>query len=511
MKTLDPRSLPLETKVAQLFCLAFPESPIADAVADLERYAWGGYIYDCRRDDRAMLDAVRAAAPIPLLLAADLERGAGQHVAEATLFPHLMALAATGNLSHAYDQGRLTALEARAAGLNWVLAPVADVNSNPANPIINIRSFGSDPSRVAAFVKAFVQGCQAHGAIACVKHFPGHGDTAEDSHSRLATNHASLERLKVLEWLPFQAAIQEGVGSIMSAHVSVPALDPSGLPTTLSGPAIAALRETLGYQGLIVTDALNMGGITETYEDEEAVVRALLAGCDVLLMPRKPQASHAAILKAIAEGVLTEARIDESLERVLALKRQVAAAVNLPDPRALKTEAETLAVQIATEALTLSRGDGLPWPVASSFSLVLDDDNDQEAYQPWLAAHQAAGLKAPRMWDADHPLTLASLREELTPKQPVICAIFSTIKAWKERVSLNPADGELLNGLAAAGHPLCVVSFSNPYLSDQLQGAHLFLCAYSDHPESQQAALAALRGKTAITGQLPVSLPSLMA
>ncbi|HEY9897688.1 MAG TPA: glycoside hydrolase family 3 protein [Pantanalinema sp.] len=505
--------LPLAVKVAQLFCLALPSSDAEAcerACDDLEAHAWGGFIFDKRRDDRALLDRLRAAAPIPLLVAADLEMGAGQHFDEGSRFPHAMAFGATGDPDLARRLGRLTALEARNAGVNWVLAPVADVNSNPDNPIINVRSFGGDPSRVAAFVAAFVRGCEENGAIACAKHFPGHGDTSDDSHSRLATVCASPARLSALEWVPFEAAIAAGVGSVMSAHVAVPALDPSGRPATLSAPILqGGLRGTLAYEGLVVSDALIMGGVTGAFGPEEAAVEALKAGCDVLLMPPDPKRALSAVLGAIETGELDEARIDRSLARVFALKERVIAMIPGVDPATLRHEAQALAREVAEGALSVlqARTGALPLDPGLAFHLVIDDDDDAEAFAPWVSALSARALPAPRVLkrestDAD----FEAIASRLNPGQPVLCAVFSTIKAWKERIDLAPAHAAFLERLAGAGHAVVALSFSNPYLANQLPGAAAFVCAYSDHPASQQAALSGVAGEIPMPGRLPVAL-----
>lgn len=506
------RDLPLETRIAQLFCLAIPSADpeaLAGAAEDLRRHAWGGYIFDARRDDRARLAELIAAAPIPLLVSCDLEMGAGHHLAEATRFPHAMAFGATARPEYAYELGRMTALEARAAGVNWVLAPIADVNSNPDNPIINVRSFGSDPERVAEFVAAFIRGCEAHGAIACAKHFPGHGDTADDSHSRLATSHASHERLTRMEWVPFRAAIEAGVSSVMSAHVAVPALDPTGLPATLSPRILGTLRAELAYDGLIVSDALIMGGVTETFNDETAAVEALAAGCDVLLMPPHPERALAAVLAAVQNGELDEERLNQSVARVWALKERVLAA-RVEAPADLGAQAHALAEAVAQDALTLAKGspEALPLDLSKAFQLVLDDDDDAEAYAPWAEALQARGLGL--MTVVKRQATEAEWHSVQPPVagQPVVCAVFSTVKAWKERIDLSSEHAALLNRLRDEGHPLYLVSFSNPYIGRQVPRTDAFLCAYSDHPASQRAALSALAGEVPVRGTLPVTLDS---
>src|SRR5258707_382062 len=230
---------------------------------------------------------LQAKSKLPLLIGADFERGTAMRLDEGTSFPTAMALAAGGNLKDAYVMGKITALEARAVGVHWIYAPDADVNNNPGNPIINTRSFGEDPERVAKFVTEFVRGVQENGGLATAKHFPGHGDTAADSHIDLPVIRADRARLDSLELVPFRAAISMQVDSVMTGHLNVPALEPDpNMPATRSHNILTAvLRQQLGFHGLVVTDAMDMGGITVRYAPGEAAVRAVVAGAGCLLMP----------------------------------------------------------------------------------------------------------------------------------------------------------------------------------------------------------------------------------
>ena len=238
---------------------------------------------------------------LPLLIGADFERGTAMRLDEGTSFPTAMAVAASGNVKDAYTMGKITALEARAVGIHWIYAPDADVNNNPGNPIINTRSFGEDPQRVAQFVSAFVQGVQENGGIATAKHFPGHGDTSADSHIDLPVIRADRARLDELELIPFRAAIAEKVDSVMTGHLNVPALEPDpNTPATLSHNILTdQLRKQLGFDGLVVTDAMDMGGITVRYAPGDAAVRAVAAGADCLLMPPVPDAAFDSLDAAV--------------------------------------------------------------------------------------------------------------------------------------------------------------------------------------------------------------------
>jgi len=240
-----------------------------------------------------LTNQLQAKSKLPLLIGADFERGTAMRLDEGTSFPTAMALAAAGNPEDAYTMGKITTLEARAVGIQWIYAPDSDVNNNPDNPIINTRSFGENPQKVAEYVSAFIRGVRENGGLATAKHFPGHGDTAADSHIDLPVIHADRERLESLELVPFRAAIAAGADSIMTGHLSIPALEPdSNTPATLSSNILTGLlRKELGYQGLVVTDAMDMGGITVRFAPGEAAVRAFVAGVDALLMSPVPDAN----------------------------------------------------------------------------------------------------------------------------------------------------------------------------------------------------------------------------
>src|SRR5229473_4544976 len=273
----------------------------------------------------ALINQMQAKSRLALLVGADFERGTAMRLDEGTSFPTAMAVAAGGDSKDAYTMGKVTALEARAVGVHWIYAPVADVNNNPGNPIINTRSFGENPARVAEFVKEFVRGVEENGALATAKHFPGHGDTASDSHIDLPVIHADRERLEQLEFVPFRAAISAGVSSIMTGHLSVPALEPDpNTPATLSSRILTdLLRSDLHFQGLVVTDAMDMGGITVRFAPGEAAVRAVLAGADCLLMSPVPDAAFEALQHAVESGRIPRERLDGSVRRILEAKARL--------------------------------------------------------------------------------------------------------------------------------------------------------------------------------------------
>src|SRR5271165_7024998 len=322
-----------------------------------------GIIKDQAYPTAVLANQLQSKSKVPLLIGADYERGTAMRQDEGTSFPTAMALAAAGNPKDAYTMGKITALEARAVGVQWVYAPVSDVNNNPGNPIINTRSFGEDPARVAEFVSEFIRGVQENGALATAKHFPGHGDTATDSHIDLPVIKADRNRMERLELIPFRAAIAAGVGSIMTGHLNVPAFEPDpNTPATLSSNILTGmLRNQLGFQGLVVTDALDMGGITVRYAPGEAAVRAFLAGADALLMPPVPDAAFQALLDAAKSGRISQERLDASVRRILQAKARLGLGKNrLVDLAALndnfgKTAWQDIAQEISDRGVTLLR------------------------------------------------------------------------------------------------------------------------------------------------------------
>src|SRR5580698_5645059 len=313
----------------------------------------------------SFINRMQRLAKIPLLVSGDFERGASMRVDATTVFPHAMAFSASRDPNEARMEGEITAKEARALGVQWLFFPDADVNNNPDNPIINIRSYGENPADVSEFVSAFIAG--AHSVptarvLTTAKLFPGHGDTATDTHMNLATITGDKPRLEQIEWTPFRAAIQSGTDSIMTAHIAVPALDEPGIPATLSPKILTGiLREELGFKGIVVTDALEMGGIAKGFSVGEAAVRSLLAGADVLLMPPDGEAAIDAVAAAVRSGHISQKTIDESVMRVLTAKAHLGLATNkLVDLEAVHSvvnspESNAVAQLIADRSVTLVR------------------------------------------------------------------------------------------------------------------------------------------------------------
>ncbi len=485
----------------------------------------GGFIIfsGTPHDTAALLNALQRTARIPLLIAGDLERGAATHISMAVSLPHPMAVAATGDPANAAFAGEVTAREGRAIGFHWTYAPVADVNNNPDNPIINIRSFGEDMQQVSKMVAAYVGAAEQHGMLTTAKHFPGHGDTATDSHIDLGVVAGDRARLERVELAPFRAAIEAGVSSIMTAHLSVPAVEPdTRLPATLSRNVLTGLlREQMGFRGLIVTDALEMGGITTQYWPGEAAVRAFEAGADVLLLPLDPELAFRALRDAVKSGRISEQRLEQSVERILRAKARVGLhrerRVDLEkigqlvhDPR-FQARAE----EIANRSITLVRDErkALPLPVSGKKKLTaLVVAADAGAAGETFAAEvrrRVEDAEVARIGPESSEARVQEVLKRASATDGVLAGLFVRVAAWKGTVGMPEAQVALLKKLAASGKPLVVVSFGSPYLIRAFPEVATYLCAYSWADVSERAAVRAVFGETAITGRLPISIPGI--
>jgi len=469
-------------------------------------------------------NALQQMAKIPLLVASDLERGTGNQITGAALFPTLMAVGASNSEDLAYEMGRTTALEGRALGIHMTYAPVVDVNINPDNPIINTRAIGEDPEQVGRLAAAFIKGCQANGMIATAKHFPGHGDTDQDSHSLLPTISADRERLEKVELYPYKRAIEAGVQAVMVAHLFVPALDPTpNLPSTLSSAIMTdLLRTKLGFKGLVVTDAMEMGGVTNAYPSTEAALKSILAGVDMVLLPLDPAKVVAFLVEAARDGRLPVARIDASVRRILEAKARLGLNVDrFVDvealPRKLGSEAALEQARLTFEkAVTLVKnsGDALPIRDASRKIAVLSLSSDQGDYFAGRTFADAVKKRSPgaAVFYADTNTGREYLDEayyKAAAADFVVCAVFSNLRARKDSVGLNPRHVDVIRTLAATGKPVIVVNFGSPYLLRHFPDVSAYMCIYRNTPIAQDIAARAIFGELDVTGKLPVSIPGL--
>ncbi|MCA1630831.1 MAG: glycoside hydrolase family 3 protein [Acidobacteria bacterium] len=500
-----------------------------------------------------LVNRMQQLARVPLMVSADLEAGAGMRFDSTVNFPWNMAVGATGDPGYARRQGEVTAREARALGVHHVFAPVVDVNNNALNPVINVRSYGEDPQEVARMAAAFIEGAQCGGVVATAKHFPGHGDTATDSHRGLPVINVPRSRLDAVELVPFRAAIAAGVGSIMSAHIGLPQIDPTTvspipragaarptyadsevltenatLPGTLSPQVLTGiLRRDLGFDGIITTDALDMSGLTIYFTPGESAVRALLAGADLLLKPSDPDATVRGVREAVQSGRLTEQRIEESARRVLAAKydlglvRQRVAPLENIDTVVGTADSERLAREIAEHAVTLVRDEVHLLPAtslgANSRLFVLAVTNGEDRLwiaQPFVSTLARGGrrLEVVVLDERSSDKEVEKALERAKGADLVVAALYGRVRTGQSNSGALPDPGKrALDKLIDRKAPLVGISFGNPYLLGSFTDLKTYMVAYGDMPSLQQAAARALSGEIAVTGRLPITLPKLYA
>ncbi|HYL13289.1 MAG TPA: glycoside hydrolase family 3 protein [Terriglobales bacterium] len=498
-----------------------------------------------------LLNQLQRDSKLPLLIAADFERGLSMRLYGTTVFPHAMAFGAAGKADYAEAFGKITAQEARAIGVHWNFFPVADVNSNPANPIINTRSFGEDPQQVSDMVAAYIRGAHAGGLLTTAKHFPGHGDTATDSHLGVAQVSGDMARLQSVELPPFRKAMEAGVDSVMVAHVTVPALDPDRNRVATVSPVIVTdlLKKQLGFKGLVVTDALDMGAVTRLYADNigRAAVDAFNAGNDMLLIPADLQASYDAVLQAVKSGEISSDRLDASVLKVLKAKAslglQKARLVDVNAVSRLVDKPENLATgqQIADDAVTLVRDNGKLLPlkqqgtVASGLpyqrveevhnrlvAIIFSDDMRMESGRAFERQLRS------RVPDANiiyvDPRSAAAMSDEVLKAvdqaQEIITAVYVIPTAGKvaqdangaleNSVAMADATGSLLQKvLDHAAEKTAVIAMGNPYLASDFPAIQNYVCTFSNATVSEVSAVQALFGEIPIRGHLPVSIPNI--
>ncbi len=520
-----------------------------------------------------LLNQLQRDSKLPLLFAADFERGVSMRLNGATVFPHAMAFGATGRPENAEEMGRITAEEARAIGIQWNLFPDADVNSNAANPIINARSFGEDPQRVGDYVTAYIKGAHEGGMLATAKHFPGHGDTATDSHLGFAEVKGGRARLEAVELPPFRRAIQAGVDAVMVAHVKVPALDPEPNRVATTSPVVVdqLLKKELGFKGVVVTDALDMGALTRLYGNEvgRAAVDALKAGNDLLLIPADLDQSYRAVLGAVQSGEITRERLDDSVRKILELKASLGlnrgrlADLGRVASDVGKPENMLAGQRIAEQAITMVRDNGrvlpleattaaprtllqtLPGTLAGTLATRLPYQSltETEAKDRLVAVIFSDDLRGEsgRMLERQiltrdprarviyvDSKTADAMKEEVSKAvataEKVIAALYMVPTAGRtlsgtvprtsrsagvsQSMAMEDAMASLLNSiLGQAADHTVVIAMGNPYVIADFPAIQNYLCAFSNVTVSETAAVKALFGEIPIHGHLPVSIP----
>jgi beta-N-acetylhexosaminidase len=485
------------------------------------------------------VNALQRLSKLPLLMSADYETGVGFRargayfvpneidLGGATNFPLQMALGASRDSALAYQMGRATAREARALGVHVAFGPVLDVNNNPNNPVIAARSLGEDPASVARLGVALMRGMQDNGVVATGKHFPGHGDTEINSHLALPTVAVSRARLDSVELPPFRAAITAGLGAMMTFHGILPALDTTGVPATLSRAVLTGLlRDEMRFQGLIITDAMDMVGVVQQFGAREAVVRAVVAGADVVLMPKDTKSSIDAIVEAVKAGRITEARLDASVRRILALKEKFGLhrhrLVSIDSVRVVVGDSShvELARRIAERGLTLVRDSLAQVPLAPARSaprvltIIVTPRGDLAAGPAFTSTLRASypGLRSELMLpnvERDGG-NVARLLAAADSADQVIVASYMIQTSESATATAPGSLPSLVRGLVARGKSPVVVAFGNPYLLREIPEARAYLVAWGGSTASQVAAARALAGQVPITGRLPVSIPPLV-
>jgi beta-N-acetylhexosaminidase len=564
-KTL--RKLTLEEKVGQVFmiwCRASflnVENPEYLQLRDaMQNYHVGSFAMTVHVDGpfllrsepyeaAELLNRLQKDSKLPLLFAADFERGVSMRLMGATVFPHAMAFGGDGKLDDAENFGRITAEESRAIGIHWNFFPDADVNSNPANPIINTRSFGEDPKQVGDLVAAYIKGAHEGGMMTTAKHFPGHGDTATDSHLGVASVNVDRAHLDSIELPPFRQAIAAGVDSVMVAHVTVPALDSDPNHVATISPAIVSdlLQRQLGFKGIVVTDALDMAGLTHLFANNigRAAVEAFKAGNDLLLIPADFPASYNAMIQAVQSGEISRERLDRSVLKILKAKASLGLQnARMVDIKALadvvgKPQNLAFGQQVADDAVTLVRDNGKVLPLKSSVKnqgtakTALPYTTPEETHNQVVAVLFSDDLRADsghafarefraRIPDARviyvDPRIAAGMSDEVLKAvdaaQAVVAAVYVVPTAGKigNSVAMTDASGALLQQLLEhASEKTAVVAMGNPYLAADFPKIENYMCTFSNASVSEIAAVKALFGEIVIHGHLPVSIPNIAA
>lgn len=557
LATLNPRQRAAQLVWPQVFGDFTPDSSaswqrVARMIATEQV---GGFVMSIGSpiETAAKINAMQRLSPVPLVFGADYEDGAGFrtrgghflpnniYLGGATLFPRQMALGAARDTALAFAQGRITAIEGRAVGVHVAFAPVLDVNNNPANPVIGPRSFGEDPRLVAALGSALIQGLQVNGMPATAKHFPGHGDTDQNSHLSITEVNASRARLDSVELAPFRAAIRGGVAAIMTFHGVVPALDTNPVPATLSPIVMRGLlRQELGFDGLLITDALDMNGVLARVRPSagpattitgnygavdspglaEVVKQAVAAGNDVLLMPLDVTTAIDAVVQGVAEGRFTQARVDSSVRRILTLKHSVGLhrdrLVSLDRARQLVGIPAHLEVanRVAERGITLAKDSLRIVPLSAAngrpriLSVTISSRNDVGAGSTFDAELRgAADVRSLWVDAADPAAALARAISLADSSDHVVVGSYLAQGTTVASVSASSPLVDFVRAVTQRQPRSVVVAFGNPYFLQQVPFAPAYLIAWGGFAPSQRAAARALLGHSDITGRLPISIP----
>jgi len=526
-------SMSIEQKIGQMIAIAYypkfynQNNPEFEQLENrIKNYHVGGFTF-LKGDPYAVVRCIERfqnAAQIPLLVMAGMEWGVAMRVGEATSFMENMAIGATRSEEYAYEMGRICAEEAKALGIHIAYSPVLDVNNNPDNIIVNTRSYGEDPHLVAKLGTAYMRGLQENGIYATAKHYPGHGDTNVDSHIGLPTINVSKERIQNVELVPFKAAVDAGLKCVMVAHVTYGAFPQmKGRPASLDPYFIKeVLRKEMGFTGLVVTDAMGMGGIVNTYWSGEAAVMSINAGTDIILMPPNFEATFDFIVDAVKDGRIPMQRLDESVRRILQVKRhfgldKVKPVTNLALMEEIIASPEHLkkAEEIANASMTLVRDENNvfqlhPEELDSVLVVVITDREWGYQFQQNIRDEISKRIPVVRTALIDARTTQQAFQQiinRVDTAQAVVVGTFVRWGSYRGTVSLPDSTAKLLDGLFEGDRPMSVIAFGSPYLLRQIPEVPSYLCAYQTDPLAVSAAVRALFGEIPLSATLPVSIP----
>lgn len=491
-----------------------------------------------------LVNRMQEAAKIPLLISLDAETGIGMRFSDAENFPWNMAMAATGNPEFARRAGEITGREARAIGVTQVYAPVLDVNNNADNPVINVRSFSESPEMVGRFGVAFIEGLQSQKVIATAKHFPGHGDTNVDSHRGLPIIDVSRQRLDAVEFPPFQQAIKAGVASVMISHIAMPQIDPTEIkplknylqgdaevgaeivsekatmPATLSSIVQTdILRKQMGFDGLIVSDAMSMSGLTIYFNQDEAAVRAVLAGMDILEKPADVDVTVKGLLDAVKSGRITEERLNQSVRKILAwkeelgLEKQKITPLEKIDTIVSSQASRTLGDEIAKNAVTLVKNEQKNLPLQSgqrAVVLCITNGSDRGFVgNSFISTLRANGIKAERvvLEEDSTEKEITEAIKKLGSADVIVTGIYARVRSGaKNSIGIPQAGERVLREAFKTGKPNIGISFGNPYFLRDIPEFKTYITTYGDMASLQRAAANAVSGKQDFVGKLPISI-----
>ncbi|HVJ05375.1 MAG TPA: glycoside hydrolase family 3 protein [Candidatus Saccharimonadales bacterium] len=570
------RQLSTEEKIGQMLMIWAPirfmnvESPDYLSLRDaIRKYHIGGFGLTAMNEGpfllknqpleaAALTNQLQHESPYPLIIAGDFERGLSMRIDGTTVFPHAMTFGAAGDRDSAYQFGKITAREARSIGVHWNWFPVADVNSNPENPIINTRSFSEDPEKVSELVSAYIAGAHSGGMLTTVKHFPGHGDTNTDTHLTLARVGGDRQRLNRVELVPFKSAIEAGVDAVMVAHLTVPAIEPDvKRPASISAAVVTGLlKEELGFRGLVVTDGMAMGALTQffTGTDSEisakSAVEAVKAGDDMVIVPLDIEGAYNGLLDAVRNGEISQARIDESVTKILRMK----ASLGLNRKRYVDLSAVTreiarpenvaLAQGIADRGVTLIRDNHEILPIksttaplktsasfqshpdetdASTVLVVFSDDTRSTEGGRMFVKQFRSRMPNVKVFSVDEKSSNTQKSElisrvENATRVVVVAEAFpsggrTVRKNGKEigSAGLDEESGSLLAKIVSIGKSkTAVVAFGNPYIVTAIPEVQTYLCTFSNTTASAISAVRALFGEIAVQGRMPVAIPGIV-